>query len=162
MAIISQIWVQHRHCEQIIGHCHLRVGSGLEPELGGALFSVLNLALREVENTSMSGLSGLYGFQFPNIDGIGLFSTQNEHFRVYFLCEGLYTGSIPYLAGNKLMSQVKKLFHTLNQIIPDKQAVKRHNLLILIEICHNFYPVLFLLYLFANRLKIHLNLCLYN
>jgi hypothetical protein len=94
LAVVSQIWVQHLRCGQIIGHCHFRVGSVLEPELGGALYSALNLTLEDVENTNSCCVSGAYGFQFPDIEGIGLFTIQNNNFKIYFLCEGGSFGSI--------------------------------------------------------------------
>ncbi|MHA2224196.1 MAG: hypothetical protein ACXAC8_03255 [Candidatus Hodarchaeales archaeon] len=115
LAVVSQIWVQHLQCGQIIGHCHFRVGSVLEPELGGALYSALNLTLEEVENTHNCCVSGVYGFQIPDIEGIGLFTIQNENFRIYFLCEGLYNGEIPHLAGVTITKKLNKMFGKLKQ-----------------------------------------------
>jgi hypothetical protein len=115
MAVVSQIWIQHLRCGQIIGHCHFRVGSILEPELGGALYNALNLALEEVENTQNCCVSGVYGFQIPDIEGIGLFTIQNDHFRIHFLCEGLYTGGIPHLAGKQIAVQMQNLFQKLDR-----------------------------------------------
>ncbi|MFX0185200.1 MAG: hypothetical protein ACFE95_19130 [Candidatus Hodarchaeota archaeon] len=119
MAVVSQIWVQHLQCGQIIGHCHLRVGSELEPELGGALYTALSIALEEIENTQHCCISGVYGFQVPEIEGIGLFTTQNKHFRIYFLCEGLYSGGIPFLGQKKLFMQIEKLFEKMKYVISD-------------------------------------------
>jgi hypothetical protein len=92
------------------------VGSELEPELGGALYSALTHALEELENTKRCGISGIFGFQIPEIEGIGLFTTENEYFRIYFLCEGLYDGGIPYLTGKELLQQIDQLFNKLDQI----------------------------------------------
>lgn len=41
VVIVSQIWIQHLHCTQIIGHCHLRAGSEIDPFLGGSLFTAM-------------------------------------------------------------------------------------------------------------------------
>ena len=48
MVVVNQIWIQHLPCMHIIGHCHLRVGTELEPELGGALYTAIALALADM------------------------------------------------------------------------------------------------------------------
>ncbi len=116
MVLISQIWIQHRYCSQIIGHCAFRVGTELEPELGGALFSALTMTLESIEKTQQCCLSGAYGFQLPNIEGNGLFTIQNDDFRIYFLCEGLYSGGIPCLENKQFIQKTKHLFNALNQL----------------------------------------------
>jgi hypothetical protein len=128
LAVVSQIWIQHLQCGQIIGHCHLRVGSELEPELGGALYTALGIALEEIENTQHCCISGVYGFQIPEIEGIGLFTTQNEHFRIYFLCEGLYSGGIPFLAKKKLLKQIEKLFDKIKYAFSDDTCETGHRI----------------------------------
>ena len=116
MVLISQIWIQHRYCGQIIGHCHFRVGTEIEPELGGVLFSALTMTLESIESTQHCCIAGAYGFQLPNIEGNGLFTTQNENFRIYFLCEGLYNGGIPSLANRQFIQKIKDLYNELNQL----------------------------------------------
>ncbi|MFX0050464.1 MAG: hypothetical protein ACFFAJ_00535 [Candidatus Hodarchaeota archaeon] len=49
MVVVSQIWIQHLNCMQIIGHTHLRIGSEIEPELGGTLYTALLTALSQIE-----------------------------------------------------------------------------------------------------------------
>ena len=80
--VVSQIWVQHLHCMQIIGHCYLRGGSELEPELGGLLYTALVVTLAEIEQEFQYKMSGVYGYRIPEIEGIGLFTIQNDYFRI--------------------------------------------------------------------------------
>lgn len=98
---------------QIIGHCYLRGGSELEPELGGLLYTVLVVTLAEIEQEFQYKMSGVYGYRIPEIEGMGLFTIQNDYFRIFFLCEGLYGRGIPYLAGRKIFHNVNELFKRL-------------------------------------------------
>ncbi len=116
MVLISQVWIQHRYCGQIIGHCNFRVGTELEPELGGALFSALTLTMESIERTQQCRIAGAYGFQMPNIEGIGFFTIENKDFRIYFLCEGLYNGSIPSLENKQFIQRTKDLYDELKQL----------------------------------------------
>ncbi len=115
MVLISQVWIQHLYCGQIIGHCNFRVGTEIEPELGGALFSALTLTLESIESTQQCCIAGAYGFQLPNIEGIGLFTIQNDDFRIYFLCEGLYNGSIPSLENKEFNQKTNDLYDELKK-----------------------------------------------
>lgn len=118
MVVVSQIWVQHLQCMQIIGHCYLRGGSELEPELGGLLYTALVVALSEIEQEFQYKMSGVYGYRIPEIQGIGLFTIQNNLFRIFFLVEGLYGRGVPYLAGKRISRKVKELFNQLEAKIP--------------------------------------------
>ncbi|MHA1993990.1 MAG: hypothetical protein ACW97Z_05580 [Candidatus Hodarchaeales archaeon] len=113
MVVISQIWVQHLNCTQIIGHCHLRTGSELDPFLGGSMFTALVATLADIEHEFKYTMSGFYGYRIPEIEGIGLFTVSNKNFRIFFLCEGLYRKGIPYLAGKELSQQINRLFSHL-------------------------------------------------
>ncbi|MHA2390170.1 MAG: hypothetical protein ACXACW_15725 [Candidatus Hodarchaeales archaeon] len=115
MVLISQVWIQHLYCGQIIGHCNFRVGTEIEPELGGALFSALTLTLESIESTQQCCIAGAYGFQLPNIEGIGLFTIQNDDFRIFFLCEGLYNGSIPSLENKQFNKKTNDLYDELKK-----------------------------------------------
>ena len=88
MVVVSQIWVQCIRCMSIIGHVHLRVGSELEPELGGSLYTALVLALSEIEQFEKAlhqyAVSGVYGYRIPDNEGIGLFTVQRRNFRIFF------------------------------------------------------------------------------
>jgi hypothetical protein len=88
----------------------------MEPELGGALFSALTMTLESIERTQECCIAGAYGFQLPDIEGIGLFTTQNKNFRIYFLCEGLYNGSIPCLGNKQFKQKIEDLFAKLDQL----------------------------------------------
>ena len=57
----------------IIGPRHLRVGSELEPELGGSLYTALVISLAEIEKSHQYAMSGIYGYRIPH-EGIGLFT----------------------------------------------------------------------------------------
>ncbi|MHA2225183.1 MAG: hypothetical protein ACXAC8_08255 [Candidatus Hodarchaeales archaeon] len=116
--VVSQIWVQHLQCTQIIGHCYLRGGSTMEPELGGLLYTALVVALADIEQSHKYLMSGVYGYKIPEIEGIGLFTIQNDYFRIFFLCEGLYGRGIPYLAGKGISSKINKLFNRLETLTP--------------------------------------------
>jgi len=99
---------------QIIGHCHLRLGSELEPYLGGTLYTALVTALAEIEPPPYEYImSGVYGFRIPDNDGVGFFTIQNKNFRVFFLCEGLFGQGIPFLAGTKISNSIRQLFDWL-------------------------------------------------
>jgi hypothetical protein len=99
----------------IIGHCHLRGGTELEPELGGALYTALALALAEVEKAPQYNMSGVYGYTIPELEGMGTFTVQNRNYRIFFLCEGLYGHGIPYLAGKEIAKKIDKLFHIIGE-----------------------------------------------
>lgn len=118
VVVVSQIWIQHLQCMQIVGHCYLRGGSELEPELGGLLYTALVVALAEIEQEFQYKMSGVYGYRIPEIEGIGLFTIQNDYFRIFFLCEGLYGRGIPYLAGKRISRNVKNLFDQLEATVP--------------------------------------------
>ena len=115
MVLISQIWVQHLQCTQIIGHCHLRAGSALEPDLAAGLHSAMIIVLSDVEQEFQYTVSGVYGYRIPDIEGIGLFTVSDKYYRIFFLCEGLYKKGIPYLAGKKISKQIDQLFAQLRE-----------------------------------------------
>ncbi len=124
MVVVSQIWVQCIRCTSIIGHVHLRVGSELEPELGGSLYTALVLALSEIEQSDrlpqQYAVSGVYGYRIPDNEGLGLFTVQSGNFRIFFLCEGLYGQGIPYLSGVRIGKKLRNLFSRLEEVI-DKE-----------------------------------------
>ncbi len=130
MVVVSQIWVQCIRCTSIIGHVHLRVGSELEPELGGSLYTALVLALSEIEESDkllhQYAISGVYGYRIPNNEGIGLFTVQRKNFRIFFLCEGLYGRGIPYLAGQKIGKKLRTLFSRLEELIDLDHCLLMH------------------------------------
>ena len=70
MVVISQIWVQHLQCTQIIGHCHLRAGSAVEPDLAANLHSVMIIVLADVEQEFQYTMSGVYSYKIPDLEGI--------------------------------------------------------------------------------------------
>jgi hypothetical protein len=113
---------------QIIGHCHLRVGSELEPALGGTLYTALVTALAEIEPPSSSEyiMSGVYGFRIPDNEGIGFFTIQNKNFRIFFLCEGLFGRGIPYLAGTLISRRIRELFTWLETEISESDCQIAH------------------------------------
>lgn len=119
VVIISQIWIQHLHCTQIIGHCHLRAGSEIDPFLGGSLFTAMVITLADIEQEFKYTMSGFYGYRIPEIEGIGLFTVSNGHFRIFFLCEGLYKKGIPFLAGKKISQKIERLFDQLEKELPN-------------------------------------------
>ncbi|MHA1968474.1 MAG: hypothetical protein ACW964_11795 [Candidatus Hodarchaeales archaeon] len=130
MVVVSQIWVQCTRCTSIIGHVHLRVGSELEPELGGSLYTALVLALSQMEQSGLTcqqyAVSGVYGYRIPDNEGVGLFTVQSKNFRIFFLCEGLYGRGIPYLAGMKIGKKLRKLFSRLAEIIDQEHCDLLH------------------------------------
>ncbi|MFX0125044.1 MAG: hypothetical protein ACFFAE_15540 [Candidatus Hodarchaeota archaeon] len=115
MVVVSQIWIQHLPCMHIIGHCQLRGGIELEPELGGALYTALALALAEVEKAPSYTMSGVFGHAIPELEGMGIFTVQSGDYRIFFLCEGLYGHGIPYLAGKGMGKKINNLFHLLEK-----------------------------------------------
>ena len=115
MVVISQIWVQHLQCTQIIGHCHLRAGSALDPDLAANLYSAMIIVLADVEQEFQYTMSGVYGYRIPDLEGIGLFTVADKYYRIFFLCEGLYKKGIPYLAGKKISKQIDQLFAQLSK-----------------------------------------------
>lgn len=130
MVGVSQIWVQCTRCTSIIGHVHLWVGSELEPELGGSLYTALVVALSEMEQSGslrqQYTVSGVYGYRIPNNEGIGLFTVQSANFRIFFLCEGLYGRGIPFLSGMKIGKKLRKLFFRLEEIITQDHCYQLH------------------------------------
>ncbi len=128
MVVISQIWIQHLNCTQIIGHCHLRTGSELDPFLGGSMFTALEATLADIEHEFNYTMSGFYGYRIPEIEGMGLFTVSNKNFRVYFLCEGLYTKGIPYLAGKDISLKLSKLFDHLQDQSYANSCTSAHRL----------------------------------
>ncbi len=130
VVVVSQIWVQCTRCTSIIGHVHLRVGSELEPELGGSLYTALVVALSEMEQSGSThqqyAVSGVYGYRIPDNEGVGLFTVQRENFRIFFLCEGLYGRGIPYLSGMKIGKKLRKLFLRLEEIINKEHCYALH------------------------------------
>ncbi len=126
--VVSQIWIQHLHCTQIIGHCHLRAGSEIDPFLGGSLFTAMVIALADVEQEFKYTMSGFYGYRIPEIEGIGLFTVSNKHFRIFFLCEGLYKKGIPYLPGKKISKKIEELLRRLEQKLPHDTCSLAHRL----------------------------------
>jgi hypothetical protein len=128
VVVVSQIWIQHLHCTQIIGHCHLRAGSEIDPFLGGSLFTAMVNALADVEQEFKYTMSGFYGYRIPEIEGIGLFTVSDDHFRIFFLCEGLYKKGIPYFAGKKISKKFEKLFRELRHKLPVDNCSLAHRL----------------------------------
>ena len=128
MVIVSQIWIQHLKCMQIIGHCHLRVGSELEPTIGGALYTALVTTLSTIEppSSSIYVMSGVYGFRIPDNEGIGFFTIQNRNFRIFFLCEGLFGRGIPFLAGTTISRRIRELFKVLESEISEIDCQLAH------------------------------------
>ncbi len=128
MVLISQVWIQHLPCTQIIGYCYLRVGSVLEPDLAFSLYTALVTALAEIQKVEDADnnvvLSGVYGYRLHK-EGIGIFAIQNEKFRVILLCEGFIGHGIPYLTGD-VLQKINKLFIHLNQIITDEECRNAH------------------------------------
>jgi hypothetical protein len=124
MVLISQIWVQHLQCTQIIGHCHLRAGSALEPDLAASLHSAMIIVLSDVEQEFQYTVSGVYGYRIPDLEAIGLFTISDKYYRIFFLCEGLYKKGIPYLAGKKISKQIDHLFAQLYEKKADSFSCK--------------------------------------
>ncbi|MHA2173345.1 MAG: hypothetical protein ACXABI_00825 [Candidatus Hodarchaeales archaeon] len=74
------------------------------------------MTLESIESTQQCSIAGAYGFQLPDIKGIGLFTTQNENFRIYFLFKGLYTCGIPFLANKQFIQKIEELYLQLEQL----------------------------------------------
>lgn len=126
LVVVSQIWVQCLQCLSIIGHCHIRVGSELEPELGGSLYAALVVSLSEIEQSHDSyAMSGIFGYKVPD-DGIGLFTVQKSNFRIFFLCEGLFSRGVPFLSGKKISSKLNEFFSKLEKMITGEHCELAH------------------------------------
>ncbi len=110
----------------IIGHCHLRGGFELEPELGGALYTALALALSEVEKAPHYTMSGVFGHAIPELEGMGIFTVQSGNYRIFFLCEGLYGHGIPYLSGKEMGKKINNLFQLLEEDDSQDSCVMTH------------------------------------
>lgn len=126
MVVVSQIWIQCIRCMHIIGHVHLRVGSEVEPELGGSLYTALVASLAQVEETQQYTMSAVYGYSLSDNEGIGIFTVQKGNFRIFFLCEGIYGRGIPYLAGRKIHSKLQLLFSRLEETITETHCELFH------------------------------------
>jgi len=110
----------------IIGHCQLRGGIELEPELGGALYTALALALAEVEKAPHYTMSGVFGHTIPELEGMGIFTVQSGNYRIFFLCEGLYGHGIPHLAGKGMGKKINNLFHLLEEDDQQNSCIMTH------------------------------------
>ncbi len=110
----------------IIGHCHLRGGTDLEPELGGALYTAIALAFAEKENIPNYSISGVYGYKIPELEGVGLFTVQNDDFRIFFLYEGLYGLGIPYLVGKEIAKKINQFFYHLETTVSQDTCISTH------------------------------------
>jgi len=73
-------------------------------------------------------MSGVYGYRIPEIEGFGLFTIQNDHFRIFFLVEGLWGHGVPYLAGKYISKNVDKLFKHLDKLIPKDTCQNVHQI----------------------------------
>jgi len=128
MVLISQVWVQHLHCTQIIGYAYLRVGSDVDPDLACPLYYALVTALAELQKdegpADYSQLSGVYGYRLHK-QGLGLLAVQNENFRIILLCEGLLGKGIPCLIGNELTG-IQALLDHLDTIITTEECNQGH------------------------------------
>ena len=111
----------------IIGHCHLRVGSELEPELGGSLYTALVISLAEIEKSHQYAMSGIYGYRIPDNEGMGLFTVQKDNFRLFFLCEGLIGKGLPFLSW-KITSKLEQLFNRLEEITTTDHCILGHHI----------------------------------
>lgn len=127
MVVVSQIWIQCLRCMQIIGHVHLRVGSEVEPELGGALYTALVVSLAQVEKMDQYTMSAVYGYNIRDNEGIGLFTVQKGYYRIFFLCEGIYGRGIPYLEGKKIHTKLQHLFNSLEELITEPSCELLHS-----------------------------------
>ena len=128
MVLISQVWVQHLPCTQIIGYAYLRVGSDVDPDLACPLYHALVTALAELQKDEgpeeYSRLSGVYGYRLRN-QGIGLLTVQNENFRIILLCEGFTGKGIPCLIGEALTG-IRKLLDQLDTLITKEDCWQGH------------------------------------
>jgi hypothetical protein len=84
----------------------------------------------------------------------------------------IYNETQPFVVTENIYKEFWKIFpmhhlsriygQEINQTLPDKRSVRLHNLLILIEVCHNFYPVLFLKQLYAIKKNVRYSLLILN
>jgi len=128
MVLISQIWIQHLPCTQIIGHCYLRLGTELDPDLASALYIAIITALNTTQSEKNEAnliLSGVYGFDSKQRDGLGIISVQSQKFRVLLLCEGFLGYGIPYLE-TYVLKKIRKLFDLLGEAISDDSCMGAH------------------------------------
>jgi hypothetical protein len=122
------MWIQHLPCTQIIGHCYLRLGSELDPDLASALYLAILTALNTTQNTENEVnlvLSSVYGFDSKQGDGLGIFTVQSKKFRVLLLCEGFLGHGIPSLE-TSILKKVRKLFTLLDAAVPDDSCQGAH------------------------------------
>ena len=127
LVLISQLWLQHLQCSLLLGHCYLRVGSDVDPDLAFPLYTALVTALTELQKEEVGDnfvLSGVYGFRL-HLQGLGICTIQNAKFRVILLCEGFMGQGIPYLTRN-ILKKVSKLFDQLDVIITDEDCKSAH------------------------------------
>jgi hypothetical protein len=68
----------------------------------------------------------VYGYKIPELEGVGLFTVQNDNFRIFFLYEGLYGLGIPYLAGKDVAKKINLLFSLLEETVPKESCVITH------------------------------------
>jgi hypothetical protein len=94
--------------------------------LGGSFYTALVIALAEVEKSHQCTMSGFYGYKLPELEGIGLFTIQNNHFRLFFLCEGLLGNCIPYLGGKTIVDKLKNVFNNLEHVFPEDSCSLIH------------------------------------
>jgi hypothetical protein len=92
------------------------------------MFTALEATLADIEQEFDYTMSGFYGYRIPEIEGMGLFTVSNKNFRIYFLCEGLYTKGIPYLAGKGITSKLKRLFGHLQDQAYAESCTLAHKL----------------------------------
>jgi len=129
MVLISQVWIQHLPCTQILGYSYLRVGSAVDPDLACPLYSALVTALSELqkdndERDAFVHLSSVYGYS-PQTQGLGLLTMQQGDFRIVLLCEGFTGKGIPYLIGDTL-TKVLQLLNQLGNIITEEDCQQGH------------------------------------
>jgi hypothetical protein len=86
------------------------------------------LTVENIEKTQKCCIAGVYGFQLPDIEGIGVFTTQNKDFRIYFLCEGLYHGYIPDLANKEFTRKIRNLYNQLDQLSSQETYHEGHKI----------------------------------
>ncbi len=84
----------------------------------------------------------------------------------------IYNETQPFLVTKNIYKEFWKIFpmhhlnriygQEINQTIPDELEARPYNLLILIEVCHHFYPVLFLKQLYSERINVRYTLLILN
>jgi len=84
----------------------------------------------------------------------------------------IYNETQPFFVTPKIFQEFWKIFPTYNlkliygreidQKVPDETAVRLYNVLILIEVCHNFYPIIFLKQLYSKRINVRYALLTLN